>query len=227
MSNFSSVIIKEKSFLKDNYMKRNREKIPNYIKDLGLPLSHERVYMLIDSFSAKGKTYFGSTKNTAKQIGMSDRSARRAIKGLLDMGLIEKVHAGERYGYVTLTKSEDERSDKASDDIVYRERETRPSPDKDNILSGMPEGEDAIAYLRMTNAKPDYKHKYISVGRRNYVYMTEAQFKNLSGLVSVDRLEYYVIVLEHIIDKAMKALAPCPKNHYSIIKRWIEHDTAV
>lgn len=207
-------------------------KMPKFIKNLPLPPSAREVYALLFSFSRAGLLYFGTVDYLARATGISKRSTERALKTLRDSGMIKKCREDGRVGYVT-EKTEDER--------IPDEKETATAmtPVKAGGKEGalhrlakltmhtVPNEYGTVDYLCLRDLYPEPENSYVYVGEWGVVCMTDEQLYQLCKLAEPHRLKYYIAQLEKIVLYSGAQKQPLPRNHYKIIKRWIEEDTAL
>ena len=71
------------------------------------------------------------------------------------------------------------------------------------------------------------KHIFRSYGHKGYVYMTREQYEDLYSLVQPEILAGYLARLEAIIEKCDQEETRQPRNHYRLIRKWIDEDTSV
>ena len=234
----------------ERWGEKEKIKVPPFIKKLELPPSAKNVLTFLYLFARADAPYFGSEEYMAKRLALSTRSIRRAKALLISKGLVEKIKyndrgafrcnmsalealSGESGGEEPIKASEKPETEtgrieaKVQADTMKAELPKPSEVMKKYLEYTSPEGYEAVRYAYMINRGAPPEHKYVKVGSRGYVFMTEAQLLELSRLVACDRLEYYILLLERIIDDAHNNLSSAPKNHYRIIRKWITDDTAV
>jgi predicted transcriptional regulator len=180
-----------------------------------LNISHGEiaVFAVIDSIT-KGREglYYGSQHRLAEITGYSHSTVKRAIKGLLRLGYIERCEINNKKGF---------RSCK----IKAEDREL-PSNDAEQVLPPAEtiekEGLD-VREILAENFLRRPKYEFHAVGNKGLVCMTAEQYKNLMELVSTDVLNGYISRLENlIIKKKYRSF-----SHYETVRSWILKDAEV
>lgn len=84
-----------------------------------------------------------------------------------------------------------------------------------------------LALLAYTNGKQNTPERFISHGECGIVRMTEAQTLRLLELVPFSELSRYIGRMEAMLLHNEESGKRCGTNHYRIIKKWIEDDSAL
>ena len=102
-------------------------------------------------------------------------------------------------------------------DITDRELQTK-----------MSEGERNLTMLGFKYEEPNTTSKFLALGKKSYVRMTEPQYRHLLTLLPAEDLMPYLMKVEHMMEQFFAGRSPLfPRNHYRTIKNWITADTAL
>lgn len=214
--------------------------IQDFMCELGLSGAALSLYALIYSFSTSiSGLYFGSQGYAAERIGISLRSVQRAVKTLLDRGLIEKCETDGKRGYRTVS------------DFYKQKEETPPAPPECEAnldlyeckeYDSEEEREDYIDksgrhISGRTDAFTDRyerlhrynrpKYEKLSFGHEGMVALTREQYDSLRKLVDIETLNVYLTRYEIMLKEKMEMHRPWPKNAYLVLRKWIEAAHAV
>ena len=219
------------------------------VRGMGLTGCELSVYAMIYSFSKNDGEFFGSQSYIADWYGISTRTVGRALKKLVELGLIVKTEKGNYYADKNAVKAAaSEMSDKLSHRSKSASDATNTAPKPDKTADNTNNNKKTITSTTTTNSargaseerkeegkviensayspqNPKYKPQGYDFDK--IVRMTPEQYRSLRSLVSDEDLELYLFRMSVMMSKTVNKWPCYVHSPYRTIRKWIEEDFGI